>query len=248
MRNMNRYYYDLHIHSCLSPCGDNDMTPNNIAGMGTLNGLNIMALTDHNSSKNCPAFFKAAKANGIIPVAGMELTTAEDIHVVCLFPELENAMEFDAFVDGRRVKIPNRAEIFGDQLILDEEDNVIGSEEFLLLNATDIPIEKVPEIVKSMGGICYPAHIDREANGIIAVLGDFPKDSGFSLAEFNDGANIKPYAEKYPETADKKIIVSSDAHYLWKIKEKKEYFTLEDEPYSGSLVRRNLFKALGLDL
>ena len=79
---MNRFYYDLHIHSCLSPCGDNDSTPDSIVGMGELNGLNIMALTDHNSCKNCPAFFKAAERHNITAVAGMELTTAEDIHVV----------------------------------------------------------------------------------------------------------------------------------------------------------------------
>ena len=104
---MNKYYYDLHIHSCLSPCGDDDMTPNNIAGMGVLNGLNIMALTDHNTSKNCPAFFKAAKKNGIIPIAGMELTTAEDIHVVCLFKDLDTALNFDGMVDSRRIKYHN---------------------------------------------------------------------------------------------------------------------------------------------
>ena len=86
---MKKYYYDLHIHSCLSPCGDDDSTPNSIAGMGELNGLQIMALTDHNTCKNCPAFFKACKNHGILPVAGMELTTAEDIHAVCLFPNLE---------------------------------------------------------------------------------------------------------------------------------------------------------------
>ena len=81
---MTPYYYDLHIHSCLSPCGDNDCTPHNLAGMGVLAGLQIMALTDHNTCRNCPAFFEAAQELGLIPVAGMELTTAEDIHMVCL--------------------------------------------------------------------------------------------------------------------------------------------------------------------
>ena len=114
---MNRYYYDFHIHSCLSPCADNDMTPNNLAGMAALAGLNIMALTDHNSSRNCPAFFAAAKKNGIIPVAGMELTTAEDIHVVCLFEHLEDALSFNDEVDDRRILIRNRPDIFGDQMI-----------------------------------------------------------------------------------------------------------------------------------
>ena len=86
---MTGYFYDLHIHSCLSPCADDDMTPANIAGMAALPGLNLVALTDHNSCKNCPAFFAHAKRYGIVPVAGMELTTAEDIHVICLFSDLE---------------------------------------------------------------------------------------------------------------------------------------------------------------
>ena len=133
---MNRYYYDLHVHSCLSPCGDDDMTPNNIAGMGVLNGLNIMALTDHNTCKNCPAFFEAAKKNGIIPIAGMELTTAEDIHVVCLFPELESAMAFDDFVQSHRMLVRNRTDIFGFQQIMNGNDEVIGEEEYLLSNAS----------------------------------------------------------------------------------------------------------------
>ncbi|MCH5169887.1 MAG: PHP domain-containing protein [Oscillospiraceae bacterium] len=241
---MNKYYYDLHIHSCLSPCGDDEMTPNNIAGMGVLNGLNIMALTDHNTSKNCPAFFKAAKRNGIIPVAGMELTTAEDIHVVCLFRDLDSAMDFDKFVDGHRIKYPNRTDIFGNQLILDENDEVIRTEDYFLPNATDISVEQVPKIIKSYCGFCYPAHIDREANGIISILGDFPVNSGFTAAEFHDGENITKYNEMYPETRDKQIIVSSDAHYLWNIKDKKEYFLIDDEPYSSDLVRKRLFEML----
>lgn len=243
---MNRYYYDLHIHSCLSPCGDDDMTPNNIAGMGVLNGLNIMALTDHNTCKNCPAFFKAARKNGIIPVAGMELTTAEDIHVVCLFPELEVAMAFDEFIGSHRMLIPNRTDIFGFQQIMNENDEVIGEEEYLLSNATDIMIDTVYEIVTEKGGICYPAHVDRDANGIIAMLGTFPDYDymEFSTAEFHSAENIDEYNEKYPNLKNTLKVVSSDAHYLWDIKEKKEYFEIDDEPYSSALVRERLFEIL----
>lgn len=245
---MNKYYYDMHIHSCLSPCGDNDMTPNNIASMGVLNGLNIMALTDHNSSKNCPAFVVAAKRQGIIPICGMELTTAEDIHVVCLFPSLERAMLFDEFVDSERIKIPNKPNIFGEQLIMDENDEIIGTESNLLLNATGITIEQVPEIVSRFRGICYPAHIDREANGIIATLGAFPENSGFHLAEFADSSNIEDYLKRYSAIADKKLVVSSDAHYLWNIKERQEFFEIDDEPYSSALVTRRLFGQLGCEI
>ena len=104
---MKRYYYDFHIHSCLSPCSDDDSTPDSIAGMGELNGLDIMALTDHNSCKNCPAFFDAAPKHGILPVAGMELTTSEDIHVVCLFEKLDQALSFSSEIENHIVKIKN---------------------------------------------------------------------------------------------------------------------------------------------
>ena len=153
---MNRYYYDFHVHSCLSPCADNDMTPNNIAGMAAVAGLNIVALTDHNSSRNCPAFFAAARRNGIIPIAGMELTTAEDIHVVCLFEHLEEALSFNEEVDRRRIRFKNRTDIFGDQLLTDENDEVIGTEEDLLPNATEIPIDSVSELVSAFNGVCFP--------------------------------------------------------------------------------------------
>lgn len=241
---MNRYYYDFHIHSCLSPCADNDMTPNNIAGMGALAGLNIMALTDHNSSRNCPAFFAAAKRNGIIPIAGMELTTAEDIHVVCLFERLEDALRFNDEVDRQRIRFANRTDIFGDQLLVDENDEVIGTEDDLLPNATQIPIEAVPELVASYRGVAFPAHIDRDANGIVATLGVFPEDSGFSLAELHDSSKGEEYRKRFPILQGMRLLTGSDAHYLWDIRDKECYFDLEDEPYSSDFVRGQLFLAL----
>ena len=240
---MNRYYYDLHIHSCLSPCADDDNTPNNIAGMASLCGLNIVALTDHNSSKNCPAFFKACKRYGIVAVAGMELTTAEDIHVVCLFEELEKAMEFDKFVCKHRMLIKNRVDVFGNQFILDGQDNIIGEEEYFLSNATDISIVDVQEYVQKYGGICYPAHIDRQANGIISVLGTFPDKPIFRCIEVNKEDKVSEYLKKY-NLEDKKVIISSDAHYLTDIRDKQNYFEIDDEPYSSALVRKRLFERL----
>lgn len=240
---MNRYYYDFHIHSCLSPCADDDNTPNNIAGMGSLCGLNIMALTDHNSCKNCPAFFEAAKKYGIIPVAGMELTTAEDIHVICLFENLQDAMRFDKEIETRRVLIKNRVDIFGNQLITDGEDNVVAEEENLLPNATTVSLDEAPELVKKFGGICYPAHIDRQANGVISVLGTYPETPHFDIVELKDKEKVDEYIKKYG-LGDKKVIISSDAHYLTDFKDKENYFDIEDEPYSGALVVKNLFKML----
>ena len=240
---MNRYYYDLHIHSCLSPCGDEDNTPNNIAGMAAINGINIVALTDHNTTKNCPAFFSAAKRYGIIPIAGMELTTAEDIHVVCIFEELSDALRFDELVHTRRMLIKNRPSIFGEQTVLDDEDNIIAYDEYLLINATSITIDDVSRIVRDHNGICYPAHIDREANGIISILGDIPRELSFPFFELHDGERIEEFSEKYKISPDR-FIISSDAHYLTDMRDKEFYFELEDEPYSAARVRSELFKLL----
>ena len=242
---MNKYFCDLHIHSCLSPCGDDEMTPANIAGMAVVNGLNIVALTDHNSSKNCPAFFKQAKKLGIIPVAGMELTTAEDVHVVCLFRELEDAMEFDKYIEERRPKIKNKPEIFGSQHILDENDEIVGEEENLLLNAAFLSIEEAFHEVLRRGGVCYPAHIDRPSNGIIAMLGTFPEeDPVFTAYELNDADSDAGYREKYPVIQNLARAVSSDAHYLWDISEAGFAVELDDEPYSSAKVRNALIDYL----
>ena len=92
---MQELFYDLHLHSCLSPCGDDESTPGNIVGMSVVKGLQVIALTDHNTCKNCPAFLKIAADFGITAIPGMELTTAEEVHVVCLFPTLEDAMAFE---------------------------------------------------------------------------------------------------------------------------------------------------------
>ena len=239
---MRRYYYDLHIHSCLSPCADNDSTPNNIAGMATVCGLDIVALTDHNTTKNCPAFFEACKRYSVIAVAGMELTTAEDIHVVCLFERLEDAMRFDKYVEGRRMRIKNREEIFGEQLILDGNDEIIGKDEYLLSAATDISLEEVPAAVKEYGGICYPAHIDREANGIINILGAIPETPKFTLYELRDGGNANEYAEKHSISRDR-FIIDSDSHSLEAMRDKENYFTL-NENESADAIRADLFNYL----
>ncbi len=233
---MKKYYYDLHIHSCLSPCGDDDATPNSIAGMGEINELSIMALTDHNTVKNCPYFFEAASRHGIIPIAGMELTTAEEIHVICLFENLGDAMAFGAEIEERRIPIRNRTDIFGNQLICDSEDNILGNEEFLLSNATTVSFDDVPELVNKFNGICYPAHIDRESNSVTAVLGGLPPDNKFKFAELHDKAKSESFLDFGCE-----FIVSSDAHYLWDISEKENFFLLPDDDENAV---KNLFKAL----
>ena len=243
---MTRYLTDLHIHSCLSPCGDDDMTPGNIAGMAVLNGLQIVALTDHNTAKNCPAFFQAAKGYGLIPIAGMELTTSEDVHAVCLFRTLADALDFDRFVEERRFPIKNKPAIFGRQLLIGENDEIIGEEEILLINAVNISIEEAHREVSSRGGVCYPAHIDRSSNGIIAMLGDFPPDPHFTAFELNDAASLDDMKQRHPIVSERQLVhvAASDAHYLTDIAEDGFPLELDDEPYSSALVTNRLIDHL----
>ena len=204
-----------------------------------------MALTDHNSSRNCPAFFAAARRYGIIPIAGMELTTSEDIHAVCLFERLEDALAFNDEIDTRRIRIRNREDIYGEQLILDEDDNVVGREEDLLINATTVPLDEAPHLAEEFGGVCYPAHIDRPANGAIEILGDFPHYVGFHLAELHDRSNRDEYVRTYGLEGIR-LLFSSDAHYLDQLREgdENDWLELDDDLDSEELVRKNVFEVL----
>lgn len=210
--------YDFHIHSCLSPCGDNDMTPQNIVNMAKIMGYDAIALTDHNTSRNCPAVMKVGEELGITVIPGMELCTSEEVHIVCLFPELQNALDFSDYVYSTLPPVKNRPSVFGDQLICNEQDEVISTEEKLLITASGISCMKVVETVKKYGGICYPAHIDRSSFSIISNLGTIDEAFGFSCAEIFDITKEKELKEAHPYLNSLKIISDSDAHYLEKMR------------------------------
>ncbi len=215
-----RVYYDLHIHSCLSPCGDNDMTPNNIVNMAKLNGLDMIALTDHNSCKNCAAAIAVGKTIGVTVVPGMELTTSEDIHVVCYFKTLNHASAFNDKISQLLIPIQNKPEVFGNQWIMNNNDEIIGEEDKLLINACDISIMDVTSLVQIHNGACIPAHVDRDSYSIISVLGDIVPECNFSFIEVSKTGNPNDYG--YPS------LTSSDAHYLENISEREHYIDLKE--------------------
>lgn len=242
---MAKFYYDLHMHSCLSPCADDDMTPASAAGMAAVNGLSIAALTDHNSCGNLPAFFAACRAYGVIPIAGMELETAEAVHIVCLFPELSDAMAFWQTVrEQYMMPFKNDVAVFGGQFYVNEEDEVTGTEEILLITSTMLSLDEGVQLVREHGGFAFPSHIDRTSNGIIAILGDIPPEPGFTFAEFNDRANVNPYREKYASVASLGILVNSDAHHLTDINEAENYLELDADPTDEEAVRKAFFAYL----
>lgn len=203
------------------------MTPANLAGMAFTCGLNIAALTDHNTTKNCRAFCAACRNYGIVPVPGIEITTAEDVHLVALFESLAATESFETAFSPHRILYRNRPEIFGEQRIMDEEDNVLGIDEYLLSNATDLSLEEAVSLARTYGAAVYPAHVDREANGIIAVLGDIPGELAFTAAEFRDKTNVEPYSARYA-IGEKRIVFDSDAHVLWDVNEAENFMEWED--------------------
>lgn len=204
---MIKVYYDFHIHSCLSPCGDDDMTPANIAGIAKLAGLDMIAVTDHNCILNVKAAMEAGEFYGVTVIPGIELQTAEDIHVLCLFRNYPGLTDFWSSITFTEMK--NRKDIFGSQLIVDVNDKVTGEHPFYLLSASDISIDGVAERAGRCGGIAIPAHIDREANGAVAILGDVP--DGFKVVELSHNATPK-CEEKYRKQY--KVLLNSDSHTL----------------------------------
>lgn len=195
------------------------MTPGNIVGMAAIKGLDVIALTDHNSCKNCPAFLKIAEQFGIMAIPGMEINTSEEVHAVCLFPTLEQAMTFDSYVYERLMKFPNKEEVFGKQQIYNEEDEWVGTEPLLLINSVDISFDGLWELVDSYGGVMFPAHIEKGTNSLIANLGFVPPDSRFRTAELKDLKKLHEVRKGNPYLEGCRIISDSDAHYLEDIHE-----------------------------
>lgn len=236
---MEKVFYDLHMHSCLSPCADDDMTPANMAGMARLKGLDIAALTDHNSCRNCLPFVNRCKENGILALAGMEINTEEEIHAVCLFEDPDNAMAFDQFVYERLPAYRNDPEIYGHQYVVDENDNIVDEIEKLLISACDISIMDLKSIVSEFHGVCFPAHIDKPSYSILAVLGFLPPECGFSSAEISRFPLIDKTLTEHPELEGMNLFTDSDAHYLWDISERCHYKELHEKSL------RALLKTIG---
>lgn len=232
---MTEISYDLHIHSCLSPCGDDESTPSSIAQLGSILELNAVALTDHNTCKNCPAFFETAKQLDIVPIAGMELTTAEEIHVLCLFPELENAMAFDKEVEKHLPPIMNNPAIYGNQNIVDAQNNILGTFDKLLINATDIDLYLLSDFIRPYSGIIVPAHIDRTSFSLISALGFVPDENGFDCVEIRYKEAVENLKATHQYLNVCRIIHDSDAHRLEDMSLPVNMLNIEEKTAKGVL-------------
>lgn len=210
--------YDFHIHTAASPCGDDYMSPNNIINMAKLNGLQAIAITDHNTCANCEVIMKLGEQNNLLVIPGMEIECMEEFHCIALFPDIKAAKDIEEYVEAHMPKIKNRVDIFGNQFIMNENDEVVGEIERLLLTASSISAEDLFNKVRGAGGIIFPAHIDRKSYSIVSNLGFIPDELDLHVIEISKSAQIDEYRQKYKNTT---IIQSSDAHYLQDILEDK---------------------------
>jgi len=218
---------DLHIHSCLSPCGDEEMRPRAVVNQVMATGLDIIAICDHNSTENTAAFMSAGYERGLTVLPGIEVTTKEEIHLLALFDRQEDCMALQELI-YENLPGENVEEVFGPQTVVNERDETIGTNRRMLIGATLLPLEQVVSCVGSLRGVTIASHIDRPAFSLLGQLGFIPE--GISL----DGLEISPHTSK--EEVKKRFqayqhysfVRFSDAHCLQDIGKNITHFVLKE--------------------
>lgn len=218
-----KYSFDLHLHSCLSPYGGEAMTPKNISAMCAHAGYDIVALTDYNSCGNSAAFQKACEAEGLLAVPGMELCLREDAHVLCLFPDLEHALAFSDYVRGKLTDLNNDPDIFGPQVLMNENDQVLGQDTAFLVGSTDIGAYEIAALVAQYCGVAIPAHLDSDSYSLLSNLGLWDAEMGFRVAEVS--LNCPNSFCARPGLSDLRFIRGCNAHTIDQIP--NQYQTME---------------------
>ena len=214
---MKKYIADLHIHSLLSPCAEVEMTPRNIILNAKKNGIDIIAITDHNACDNVPAAIEAATLldSNILVLPGMEVESKEEAHFVVLFEKMRQLKEFETFVKKHMSGLKNNPEMFGAQFIVDSDDNFIAEKEELLIASLNVELVEIIETVKSIGGITIASHVDRPAYSIISQLGFIPPDLDLAAVELSPNiTNIDEAKRRFPSIAKFPIVVNSDSHNI----------------------------------
>lgn len=221
------------------------MTPANIAGMAKLAGISVVAVSDHNTTRNCRAFFECAKQYELLAIPAMELNTKEEVHILCLLPSLAAAEDFDFFVYDRLPDIKNKPDFFGEQLIVDCHDNVVGHEERLLTTAADLSIYEIVDILERYGGLAIPAHIDRSSNSVISNLGFVSNDMNISVAEITRRGDPIALGADNAALRGKPYLTNSDAHYLTDILDAE--YSLEISDFTVQAVLEAIKNGSGLN-
>ena len=211
---MRFFLADLHIHTVLSACAEAEMLPELILERAQELGLGLIAVTDHNSSENAAAMIAAAEGMGITVLPGMEVQTREEVHVLCLFDILEQVALWQEEVYAHLPPLKNREDVFGIQVVLNAEGNIVGHNDRLLLTSTSFSVEEVVQRVHGLNGLCIPAHVDRPAYSIIANLGFIPPDLEIVGVEISHLVSPKEARVRFPQLEHYGLVASGDAHRL----------------------------------
>jgi 3',5'-nucleoside bisphosphate phosphatase len=209
-----KYIAELHVHTVLSPCADIEMLPFLIVRQALSKGINLLAITDHNTTANISAVQEAAAGENLTVLPGMELQTKEEVHLLCLFDTLEQAYTWQKRVDEALPAIENNVEHFGEQFVVDSRGEFIRREERLLITSTDITLKQAVEEVTALGGLAVPAHIERRAFSLLANLGFVPTDVHFEALELSQNTPIDEARRKFPQLKSYRLIQNGDAHFL----------------------------------
>lgn len=209
---MELFRAELHVHTVLSPCAEIEMIPPLIISEAIERGINLIAITDHNATANIEAVINAAKGTNVHVLPGMELQTREEVHILCLFDDLECAAKFQLEIDKKLPDIKNNPDFFGEQLIVDHNGDFIRKEERLLINSVQISLDTALKLVHQFNGLFIPAHINRKAFGLIENLGFIPPEANFDGLEISRHISIDEAILKYPEAQKYALFQNGDVH------------------------------------
>jgi predicted metal-dependent phosphoesterase TrpH len=223
---LRRFRADLHVHTCLSPCGDLLMSPLKIAAQAEKRQIRVLAICDHNSAENVPAVRRAAELHKIVVLPGLEICSREEIHVLAIFEKLESAFEMQSIVYDR---LPGKNDpgAFGLQVVSNELDEVVAFQDKLLIGAVEMTVESVVDEIHRLGGVAIASHIDRESYSVMSQLAFIPETLKFDALELSCHIEDEEARARYMAYSDITFIRNSDAHFLGDIGNNTREYMLE---------------------
>lgn len=227
MGELRKFFADLHVHTALSPCAGDSATPPNIVASAIENGMQMIAVTDHNSAENVEAVMVCGTRHGLTVIPGMEVSSREEVHLVCLLGSVENALALQEIVYAALPEGPNRPEAFGRQSVVDENGAVQGECLRLLMGAADLSLEEIIRAVHRLEGLVIAAHIDRPSFSVIANLGLVPPGAHLDALEISASLTREEALRRFPLIGDFPLVTASDAHFPQEIGGSPTLFLLE---------------------
>lgn len=222
---------DLHLHTVLSPCGDLEMSPSALVERAHLLGLNIIGITDHNSTQHARLIQELAAKKDIFTLSGAEVTSREEVHLLCFMPDGKRLDMLQEYIDTYLQKVENNVKFFGEQLIVNEHEEILEEEKYLLINAIDQDVNQISAFVLSNGGIFIPAHVDRQAFSLKSQLGFIPPDLIFDALEVSQHSTIEQILKQFPYLSESTFLRSSDAHFIKDVGSSFTNFYLEEATF-----------------